>query len=313
LLSLEREVFMRIRKPGKVRDRLWFLGRQESGVYLLEGQDGSMMISGGMSYIVPDLLRQFKDFGLNEERVTKLVILHAHFDHVGIVPFFKRRHPEIEVYASARGWEVLRMEKAIRTINEFSKMVTKRMGREEVYSIYDLEWRDDVTGTTVHEGDRIEFGGLGASVFEIPGHSSCSIAVYIPELKALFPTDGGGIPFAGTIVPSGNSNYTKYQENLERLNSLDVEYYCADHYGYVVGEEAREFISKTIERAKEERALVEDLYRRTGNIDETAQKLTAAIYEENQDYFLAPEISIDVHRQIVRHIAGAMAGKEQRA
>ena len=298
---------MRIRKPGKVREKLWFLGRQESGVYLLEGKDGSMIVSGGMSYIVPDLLRQFKDFGIDEERVTKLVVLHAHFDHVGIVPFLKRRHPKMEIYASERGWEILRMEKAVRTINEFSRMVTKRMVREEVYSIYDLEWKDDVTGKTVREGDRIDLGDVGASVLEIPGHSSCSIAVYVPELKALFPTDGGGIPFAETIVPSGNSNYTKYQENLERLKSLDVEYYCADHYGYVVGEEARGFISKTIERAKEQRALIEDVYRRTGDIDEAAIELASAFYKENQDYFLAPEISLEVHRQIVRHIAGAMS------
>ena len=304
---------MRIRKPGKVRDRLWFLGREESGVYLLEGKEGSMLISGGMSYIVPDLLCQFKDFGIDEERVTKIIILHAHFDHVGIIPFFKRRHPGIEVYASERGWEILGMEKAVRTINEFSRMVTKRMVREEVYSIYDLEWRDDVTGKTVREGDRIDLGDVGASVLEIPGHSSCSIAVYVPELKALFPTDGGGIPFAETIVPSGNSNYTKYQENLERLKSLDVEYYCADHYGYVVGAEARGFISKTIERAKEQRASIEDVYRRTGDIDEAAKELASAFYKENQDYFLAPEISLEVHRQIVRHIAGAMEGKEKRA
>ena len=298
---------MRIRKPGKVRDRLWFLGREESGVYLLEGKKGSMIISGGMSYIIPDLLQQFKKFGLDEERVTKLIVLHAHFDHVGIVPFFKRRHPGMAIYASERGWEILRMEKAICTINEFSRMVTKRMGREEVYSIYDLEWRDDVTGKTVREGERIDLGDLGATILEIPGHSSCCIAVYVPELKALFPTDGGGIPFAETIVPSGNSNYTKYQENLERLKSLDVEYYCADHYGYVVGDEARGFISKTIERAKEQRAWVENIYRHTGDIDEAAQKLASAFYKENQDYFLAPEISFEVHRQIVRHIAGAMS------
>ena len=98
---------MRIRKPGKVRDRLWFLGRKESGVYFLEGNDESIIINGGMSYIVSDLLRQFKEFGIDEERITKLLILHAHFDHVGMVPFFKRRHPKIDIYASRRGWEIL--------------------------------------------------------------------------------------------------------------------------------------------------------------------------------------------------------------
>jgi len=55
---------MRIRKPGKVNERIWFLGREESGVYLLEGTNDSMIMSGGMSYIVPDLLQQFGEFAL---------------------------------------------------------------------------------------------------------------------------------------------------------------------------------------------------------------------------------------------------------
>ena len=140
---------MRIRKPGKVHDQIWFLGREESGIYLLEAKGGAMIISGGMSYIVPELLQQFKEFGIDEERIKKLLILHSHFDHVGIVPFFKRRHPKMEVCASERGWEILQMPKAIATINEFSRNVAKRMGKEKVYSTYDLEWRDDVPGKMV--------------------------------------------------------------------------------------------------------------------------------------------------------------------
>jgi glyoxylase-like metal-dependent hydrolase (beta-lactamase superfamily II) len=297
---------MRIRKPGKVREGLWFFGREESGIYLLEGKDGSMIISGGMSYIVPELLRQFQEFGIEENRIMKLLILHAHFDHVGIVPFFKRRHSDMEVYASERGWEILRMEKAVHTINEFSRSVAKRMNREEVYSTYDLDWRDDVTGKIVREGDRIDLGDLEVSILEIPGHSSCCIGAYVPELKALFPSDGGGIPFDETIITSGNSNYTKYQENLERLKALEVDYYCADHYGYVTGEEARGFISKTIERARGLRAFIEKAYRSTGDIDLAARKLISSFYEENQGYFLSPEIFLEVYRQMVRHIASTI-------
>jgi glyoxylase-like metal-dependent hydrolase (beta-lactamase superfamily II) len=299
---------MRIRNPGKVRDRLWFLGREESGVYLLEGKDGFMIVSGGMSYILPELLRQFKEFGIDEEGITKLLILHAHFDHVGIVPFFKRRHPKLEVYASGRGWEILQMGKATNTINEFSQTVTKRMGKEEVYSTFDLDWRDDITGKTVCEGDRIDLGGLEVSILEIPGHSSCCIAAYVPEFKALFPTDGGGIPFDETIVTSGNSNYTKYQQSLERLQGLEVEYYCADHYGYVTGEEAREFIPKTIEMARQQRARIEEAYRSTKDVELAAQRLISSFYNENPYYFLSPEIFLEVYRQMVRHIASVMEG-----
>jgi glyoxylase-like metal-dependent hydrolase (beta-lactamase superfamily II) len=86
---------MRIRKPGKILDHLWYLGYEESGIYLLDGGDEAMIINGGLSYIVPQVLRQLSEFNINEEKVTKFLILHSHFDHVGIVPFFKR-HARLE-------------------------------------------------------------------------------------------------------------------------------------------------------------------------------------------------------------------------
>jgi glyoxylase-like metal-dependent hydrolase (beta-lactamase superfamily II) len=300
---------MRIQKPGRVQEGIWFLGRKETGVYLLEGRNGSMIISGGMSYIVPDLLEQFEEFKIDESRIKKILILHSHFDHVGIIPFLKRRHPEIEVCGSERAWEILKMEKAILTINEFSRNVAKRVGKEEVYSKHDLEWRDDISGRTIREGDRIDLGGIEVFVFETPGHSSCCIAGYVPELKALFPTDGGGIPFGETIITSGNSNFTKYQESLEHLRPLEVEYYCADHYGYVTGEEARQFIPMTIEMAKKKRSQMEEAYRSTRDIDAAAKLLISSFYEESPDYFLSPDIYLDVHRQMIRHIATVIERK----
>ncbi|MGQ9645984.1 MAG: MBL fold metallo-hydrolase [Thermodesulfobacteriota bacterium] len=300
---------MRIRRPGRVSDHIWFLGREESGVYLLEGKDGAMIVSGGIGYIVPVILQQLDEFGIDEEKISKILILHSHFDHVGIIPFFKRRLPQIEVHASARAWEILRMEKAIATINEFSRNVAKRMEEEEAYSIYDLEWRDDVTGTTVGEGDQIDLGGVKVSILETPGHSSCCIAAYVPEWKALFPTDGGGIPFDETIVTSGNSNYTKYQESLERLKDLEIDIYGADHYGYVTGEEAKTFVPKTIEMAKQNRALMEEVYRSVRDVDSAAKKLVSSFYDNNPYYFLPPEIFLEVYRQMVRHVASILNEK----
>ena len=241
---------MRIRKPGKIRDNLWYLGHEESGIYLLEGRDGSMVISGGMSYIAPAVIHQLKTFHIERDRIKKVLILHAHFDHVGIVPFLKRSHPELDIYASARAWEILGMPKAIDTINAFGRSVADRMGMKEALSGYDLDWRDDVSGRAVSEGDKIDLGDMAVHIFETHGHSSCSISAYVPRIKALFPSDGGGIPYKQTIISSGNSNYTKYQQSLEKLKDLEVTYLCADHFGYMKGEEAGRFISSAIECAK---------------------------------------------------------------
>ena len=299
---------MRIREHGKVQKSLWYLGHEDSGVYVLEGSNESMVISGGMRYIAPAVIQQLKAFDIDRERIKKILILHAHFDHVGIVPFLKRTLPGLDIYASARAWEIIRMPKAIDTINAFSRSVTERMGLVETCSGYDLEWRDDVSGKTVSEGDQIDLGDMEVRIFETPGHSSCSISAYVPRLKALFPSDGGGIPYRETIITSGNSNYTRFQESLEKLKELEVEYLCADHYGYVTGEEARNFISRGIALAREHRSEIEEIYGRTRDINKTAKALTESFYTEYPDYILTPEIYEAVYGQIVKHIAKVMEG-----
>jgi len=298
---------MRVRKPGKIRDQLWFLGAEESCVYLLEGTNESMIISGGLSYLVPEILKQFEEFRIDETRIGKLLILHSHFDHGGIVPFFKRRNPKLQVYASARGWEILRMPRAIQTFNEFSHSVARRGGKEEILAGYDLDWKEGITGIPVFEGDRIDLGNLDVLVMETPGHSSCSISAYVPRLRALFPSDAGGIPYRDMIIASGNSNFTQYQQSLEKLRNLQIDYVCADHYGYVAGEEARGFIQKTIEVAKQERSLMEAACRRIGNIDSAAQELTRDYYHKHPDWVVSSEIVEGVYRQMLRHIAGTLS------
>jgi glyoxylase-like metal-dependent hydrolase (beta-lactamase superfamily II) len=297
---------VRLREAGRVCDNLWYLGKEVSGVYLLEGEHESMIVSGGMSFIVPDLLRQIEAFGIDETRIRKLLILHAHFDHVGIVPFFKRRYPELEIYASARAWQILGMPKAINTINDYSDLTSEALGFKDLMSTYDTKWRDDVSGITVAEGDTIDLGNMKVHIIETPGHSSCSISAYVPDIKALFPSDGGGIPYKNETIPSGNSNYTQFQESLEKLKDLDVDYHCADHLGYIKGDEAETFISETIEAAKKFRTLMERVYGRIGNVEGTVQRLVAVSSSERPDYFLTQEILTGVYRQMVKHIASVM-------
>jgi glyoxylase-like metal-dependent hydrolase (beta-lactamase superfamily II) len=297
---------MRSHNAGRIGERLWYLGREETGVYLLEGDAFSMIISGGMSYLAPVVHDQMNAFGIDEKKLKKLLILHSHFDHVGLAPFFRRRDPELQVYASARAWQILQMPKGIETINASSRLVAQRMGVSGLLEGFDLEWRSDGEGRVVSDGDQIDLGGLTVQILETPGHSSCAISAYVPEISALFPSDAGGIPYKEMILPSGNSNFTQYQQSLEKLKSLKVDIFCADHYGYLTGQEAETFIGRSIEVAASYRAMVEEVYRRTSSIDTTAKALVTERYTRIPDFIIAPEIYAGVCRQIVRHIAGAI-------
>jgi len=274
----------------------------------LEGDAVSLIINGGMSYLAPVVQNQLSSLGIDETRLKKLLILHSHFDHVGLVPFFRRRDPDLQVYASARAWQVLQTPKMIETINDSGRLVAQRMGVTGWLEGFDLEWRSDGAGGVVSEGARIDLGGLTVQILETPGHSSCSISAYIPEIRALFPSDGGGIPYKEMILPSGNSNFTQYQQSLEKLKSLKVDMFCADHYGYVTGQEAERIIFRSIDAARSYRAMVEEIYRRTSSIDATVQALVTERYTRVPEFIIGPEIYAGVCRQMARHIAGAMEG-----
>jgi glyoxylase-like metal-dependent hydrolase (beta-lactamase superfamily II) len=297
----EKGNYMRSRTPGKIRDGLWYLGVFESGVYWLEGTDQAMIISGGLSYIAPTVVEQMKEFGLDEARLGAILILHSHFDHVGVAPFFKSRRPEARIYASERARAIL--GEHTDTINAFSRMAEARAGMEEACSRYDLEWSKDIPVEPVSEGDVVDLGGVDVRILETPGHSSCSITAYVPVLKALFPSDGGGIPFKDKLIISANSNFTRYQQSLEKLANLDVEYVGADHFGYIYGDEAKTYIARCIEEAASERAKMEKIYLEVRDVDAAAKIVLNKFYAEHPDYFLAPEIFQGVCRQMMRHIA----------
>lgn len=302
---------MKTNEAGKIAEGLWYLGREESGVYLLEGSTCSMIISGGMNWVLPEILEQMERFRINEQRIEKLLILHAHFDHIGLVPFFKRRFPRLTVYASAPAWRIVNNPEAIDTINRFSRATAEYRDRAHILDMHDCAWRYDVGGVTVAEGDRIDCGDHEVMIIETPGHSSCSITAYVPGKRALFPSDGGGIPHRGAIIASGNSNYTLFQQSLEKLNTLEVDLLGSDHGGYMTGEDARRFIGRTIEAARDFRKLMEQLYRRTGSVDSAVDELISRTLASRPDFFLPPHILKGVYGQMLRHVAAMMEEEMQ--
>jgi 2-aminobenzoylacetyl-CoA thioesterase len=298
---------MRVREPGEVCEGLWCLGRLESDVYYLDGGEEAMLISGGLSYLAPLLVEQMAQFGLAEEKINKLLILHSHFDHVGVVPFFKRRLPQMQVLASPRAWQILAKPQAIETVNQFSRAAAQMYGPPDLYQRFDLDWSPEISGQAVSEGEVISVGPHEVQIIEVPGHSSCSIAAYVPALQALLPSDAGGIPHAETIVAAGNSNFTQYQQSLHKLRPLAVDYLCADHFGYVAGEEAGGYLERSIEAAAQERARLEEILRRVGEPEAAARQMTEEFFAANPDYFLPRQIFEGVSRQKMRHLASCLA------
>jgi len=287
-----------ISKPGKVTDRILLIGVKESSVYILKGKDEYAFLGGGMVHIVPEIVEQLKEFKIEEEKIQRIIILHSHFDHCGIVPFFKRRWPWAKVTASQRAKELLAAPNVIETIEFMNQVLLKEKEREDQSKDLGLEFTGINVEEVVKDDDIISCGDLTIEIIEVPGHSSCSIAAYVPEEKAMFASDAGGIPLGDQIFTCANSNFDKYQESLKKMAEYEIDVYLAEHYGARTGKDANSFLKRSMDFAKEARAILEASYARTKDVKKSTKEITDMLMENTPDDFL--------HRDIIALVTGQM-------
>ena len=122
---------MRILETGKVVDPIYLLGTKESNVYLLDGGDEGAILGGGMIYIAPDVIKQIENFHIDPKKIKKAVILHSHFDHVGILPYLKKKWQWIEIIGSNKAKELLSKDKVISSIQSMNEMILEKQNMKQ--------------------------------------------------------------------------------------------------------------------------------------------------------------------------------------
>ena len=296
---------MLIQEPGKITERIDFLGTQEICLYLLKGEE-AMIIGGGMSYVVPSLERQFSAMDFDLKKIKFLVIPHSHFDHCGAVPYLKRKFPHIQIVASAYSKEVFSKEKAVDFIANINKEMLEKVSLQNEYQRLNLQFDGVQVERVVAENDIIDLGDrVEVHFLEVPGHTKCSLAVYVPELKAMFPSDSAPHPTddgSELSQPSPQYDFSLYLESLRKLAAYEVEICGFDHHGIFVGDQAKKVLQQGLEQTGEFKNYVIEQYQQIGDWDKVAQRLAAEAIEKNKFPFLNLELQTSATKAIIRKI-----------
>ena len=295
---------MIIEKPGFVTDRILFLGRKESCVYLLKGAEEFALLGGGLAYIIPDIIKQLKSFNIEDKKIKRIIILHSHFDHCGIVSYFKKRWPWVSITSSAMAKELLDKPEVMESISSLNKKILTELGLEQQDKDIGIEFDRINIDDVVKEGDILSCDDLSMKVMEVPGHSSCSIAIYVPQEKAMFASDAGGIPIGDRIFTAANSNFDKYQESLQKMARHEIEIYLTEHFGARTGSDGRHFLQKSMDAAMETRSILEASYAKTKDIKKSTTEITDTVMEWVPEGFMPKEIITIVIGQMIRFVAG---------
>jgi len=264
---------MWIKEPGTVTERIEFLGRPELCSYLVKG-DTYALLGGAMAHVIPDVLTQLNHLEVDLERIRHLVILHSHYDHLGMAPYLARKWPWLTVQISKVGAQILKNQKALKVIQAYNNaMVEKAPGAGQIEPLNCVKEGFPVHriikgGMELDLGDRVKL-----QIIDVPGHSVCSLAVYFPKEYALFPSDSIGSLTEERILPMGSSNYDDFQLSIEKLRKVNAEIVCLEHFGALTPPEGIEFCERAKKEAKDFRKEMIDIYKREADIELTIAKL----------------------------------------
>jgi glyoxylase-like metal-dependent hydrolase (beta-lactamase superfamily II) len=255
-----------------------------------------------MVHIAPEIPDQVAQLGIDPQQITKLVILHAHFDHCGAVPYLRSQWPWMSVLGSRRAKELLATPKVIESIQSMNEALLQRVGLEGQAEELGLGFPGVEVDQVVEEGDAITLGDDRLEVLEVPGHSTCSIALYDPGQKALFASDATGIPMGDDVFTAANADFDRYEESLDRMRHLEVEVHVAEHFGARVGEEARRFLEQSAASARRMREALEEAIDRTGSAPQAAEEIVARLEPQLPEGFLPRDVISIVVGQMAKYI-----------
>ena len=228
--------------PVAIAENLWMLGTSEYPVYLLRAGDECTVFEGGIGAVGPLLGEQLAARSVDGREVARIVVTHAHPDHVMAVPAFRQLFPRAEVLASEVAAKTLAAEKAVAFFAKMDGMlhaalVERGLVGSQYRAVPPAENRIAVD-RVLREGDRIEVApGVAFQVLETPGHSDCSLSFWEPGSRVLVVSDATGfyLPEHGTWWPNYFTDYGKYLASIERLAALGAEVLCLSHNGAVRG------------------------------------------------------------------------------
>lgn len=264
---------MWVKEPGPVTERVEFLGRPELCSYLIKG-DIYALVGGAMGHVIPEVLAQLNDLEVDLERIRHLILLHTHYDHLGMVPYLARNWPWLKVAVSRIGASILKDQRVLKVIQDYNNSMLKAENLIEQIGPLDLLKEGLPVHHLINGGMELNLeDGVKLQIIDAPGHSVCSLACYFLREYTLFPSDSIGILTEERILPMGSSNYDDFQESIDKLGEIGAEIICLEHRGALTPPEGKEFCERAKEAAEDFRGEMIDIYKKKEDLEPAVEEI----------------------------------------
>lgn len=155
--------------------------------YLVEEEDGLTLIDAALRFATNGIVKAADSIG---KPITKIILTHAHEDHVGALDLLKDKLPDVPVYISARDNRLMNGD---RSLDKTEDQTPIKGGVPKTVK----------TRATILLKDGDQIGSLIA--IESPGHTPGSMSFLDNRTKTLIAGDAfqtrGGMAVAGEVKP----------------------------------------------------------------------------------------------------------------
>lgn len=266
-------------------------GMREVNSYLLKGEKGWTIIDTG-SY-AKESIQIWERTLASGIRIEKLVLTHAHPDHIGLAGWFQERH-HIPVFISALGYkEMQKMREILKEKNPFTGFLKMHDGWEIPSGMLKMEamaYHFEPEGL-FGPGQTIQ---LGSSCFETiwtPGHSPDHFCFYNPEQQLMIIGDHvlkNISPVIGFASDIDGNPLKDYFSSLEMIKQYPVSLALPGH-----GDHINDLKSRIEDIISRHHHRLEQVLDSVGNSGKTSRQVCEEIYGRlNPKKLLSPFISI---------------------
>lgn len=211
---------------------LQFLVDHAIASFIIESEDGPIVIESGPHSTFPQLAKGLHTLGYEVSDVKHLLLTHIHFDHAGAAWAFAKEGAT--VYVHPRGHKHLmdpeRLYGSAKRI--YGNMMEQLWG--QMHGIPEEQL------VIVEHGDKFELGGQDFTAWHTPGHASHHIAWQWED--QIFAGDVAGVKIEGGPVsppcPPPDINLEAWNESIDLLLSLRPATLHLTHFGEVTNVEA---------------------------------------------------------------------------
>ncbi|APF27068.1 metallo-beta-lactamase superfamily protein [Clostridium sporogenes] len=203
---------------------------------ILSDEKENILIDCGYPNFLPLIKITAKANGIDISKLTKIIITHHDFDHMGTLAEFKREYPDIKILASIDDEKYISgKEKSLRL--QQAESIYDKLPEEEKKSAKEFQ---DFIGTIenvpvdVCLRDKDSFSSCGGvEIIATPGHMPGHISIYIKDSKTLIA--GDALVVEDDKLTIANPQYTldiiSAKNSIKKLLNYEIDKIVCYHGG----------------------------------------------------------------------------------